>query len=82
MFPFLFNKAHLPSLVAQMRDMLSDAKHEMAHLNLLDSDEDGINIPQFTLRSNNPRLPYQTTTKDKKFDAFTSQNMQIIQLEC
>ncbi len=82
MFPFLYNKSHLPSLMAQLRDLLEKVKHQMEQDHLLDDNHIGWSVPEFTLRVNNPRFPSQTTANDKRFDSFTSQNKRIIHLEC
>lgn len=82
MFPFMFNKAHLPSLISQLRELLMETRQQMATMQLLEPDDQDRPIPEFTLRSNNPRLPYQASMKDKKFDAYTSQNKRMIHLEC
>ncbi len=82
MFPFLFNKAHLPLLTAQLKDLMMEAKSQMTQLLLLDDEDRERPIPDFNLRVNNPRLPYQSTISHKKFDSFTTQNKRIVHLEC
>ncbi len=82
MFPFLFNKAHLPSLIVQLQDLMADVKAQMTQLCLLDEEDQERTIPEFNLRVNNPRLPYQSMPSHKKFDSFTSQNKRIVHLEC
>ncbi len=82
MFPFLFNKAHLPSLISQFRDLLLEARQQMEQAQLLKVDDYNRPIPDFTLRTNVPRLPYQANTKDKKFDLLTAENKRVIHLEC
>ncbi len=82
MFPFLFNKAHLPSLVSQLCELLLEARQQMEQAQLLDTDDLDRPIPEFSLRTNVPRLPYQASAKDKKFDSLTAQNKRVIHLEC
>lgn len=82
MFPFLFKKAHLPSLQAQLKDLLKEAYDLMVQQRMIDVKSTNSPLSEFNLRANNPCLPYQASIKDKKFDSFTSQNKQIIHLEC
>ncbi len=39
-------------------------------------------IPEFNPHVYNPCLPHQASCKDKKFDAFTTQNKHMVHLEC
>ncbi len=82
MFPFLYNKEHLSSLIAQLKDLMLEAKAQMTQLHLLEEEEQERQIPEFNLQVNNPRLPYQSTASHKKFDSFMSQNKRIVHLEC
>ncbi len=82
MYPFLFNKVHLPSLIAQLKDLMMESKAQMTQLHLLEEEDQARQIPEFNLRVNNPHLPYQSTVSHKKFDSFTSQNKRIVHLEC
>lgn len=80
MFPFLFNKAHLPLLHHQIRGILQEAHSSMVDQRLIDYNVASCAIPDFNLRVNNPRLPYQANQQDKEFNSFTNQNKQIIHL--
>ncbi len=81
MFPFLFNKAHLPSLHAQLVDLLQEALDKMTSQHMIDEDYLGQPVLEFNLRVNQPRLPHQTNFNDKHFDSFTSKNKRMIHLE-
>ncbi len=82
MFSFLFNKIHLPSLTSQLCKLLMETWQQMGRMQLLDPKDQDQPIPDFMLCSNSPCLPYQASVKDKKFDAYISQNKQIVPLEC
>ncbi len=49
MFPFLFNKAHLPSLISQLRESLMETRQQMSLLQLLVPEDQDCPIPDFSL---------------------------------
>ncbi len=77
MFPFLYNPAHIPLLTTQLSQLMDRALSAMIKCCILDRSKQGWYILEFSLWSNNWHLPYQANIKEKKFDAFTSQNKMI-----
>ncbi len=82
MFSFLFNKAHLQSLQAQLVDLLQETLDKMTSQRMINDDDIGQPVPEFNLHVNQPRLPQQANFNNKCFDSFTSQNKCMIHLKC